>query len=961
MPNEKALKAYYDGESYFQGEAKGSYTDYDRETEAVLSLFRDFLLTIPNAPGKKILDIGCAFGTHLAIAAEQGWEAWGVELSDHARETALSRHGEKIHVIEAIDSLPNLEFDLIVMLDVVEHLPNPYELFIELFLQGVIGKKTQLIITTPNARSVDAIADPSGWAYRHPPAHLVYFSANSLKLLLTNLDGIEIAIQGIYPVGHKEICDYPDENSAFNQKFKNYAGLMSLVQGFDTSLHKLLALFKNKLIPLKNSEIKKLYQETFAIQKEVTQKHALEELCLNAELIHQAQEIVHLNEVVEAKNTEVSYQAKEIAHLNEVVEAKNTEVSYQSKEITLLNEVVIAKDVAVSHQAQEIARLNEETEAKDLAVSHQAQEITHLNEEIEAKDLAVSHQVQEIARLNEQVVAKDGVISHQSQGIAHLSDVVKAKDVAITHQSQEIAQLNNVISHQSQEIAHLNQEPQAKDATIAQQAQEIGYLNQLLEAKQLELWQKEQEILSVHRAKWYRLGNALKTRPMTLHNLARIAYLSAGLITSKTLRTKIAPIISIFRQQYLNARQASLDEIVKNSSYLITPPEAVQKSDVGSSQFLSIPSNTPYTVEVLRLGINSKILLVAHDFSRTGAPYAVLYLARAIFSLYGIRPVVICPNNGSIREEFEQEGFPVIVDPLLFKYKKYSSEVCDFVASFERVIVTSLASFDFIRYFRGIGNHLTWWIHETNAGFTAVASMTDDLPLLFAACESVWLGSPLCFPFALRYSSPDKLHLLLYGCEDTTLPHRPHPSGKIVFSIVGSVEPRKGQDIFLEAIERLSEELRSKAAFRIIGSPLPYDDSVSLYKKVCAKALLMPEVDCIENMPPDKLLEFYAETNVLVSASRDDPMPIVITQGLMFSKVCLCSSVIGHAQLLEDNKDALIFTSGSAEELSEKMAWLIQNPDELMILGIAGRKVYEKYFLMSRFVNNVGNLIRDSR
>jgi glycosyltransferase involved in cell wall biosynthesis len=195
--------------------------------------------------------------------------------------------------------------------------------------------------------------------------------------------------------------------------------------------------------------------------------------------------------------------------------------------------------------------------------------------------------------------------------------------------------------------------------------------------------------------------------------------------------------------------------------------------------------------------------------------------------------------------------------------------------------------------------------------------------------------------------------LLLYGCADTVVPDRPHKSGKIVFSLIGFVDQRKGQDVFLDAIERLPNGLRGKAIFRIIGSPLPYDRSIIFHKKISNRAALIPEVQCIENMPSERLLEFYAETNVLVSASRDDPMPIVITQGLMFSKVCLCSSAIGHAQLLEDGKDGLIFTNESVEDLSEKMAWLLQNPSEISVLGTAGRKVYEKYFLMSSFANNL--------
>lgn len=800
MPDRQALKAYYDGESYFHSDNVGSYSDYDAITEAAIPLFRKLLSTIPNAAEKKILDIGCAFGTHLALASEQGWEAWGVELSDYAREIALSRHGDKIHVVEKIDSLPNVEFDLVIILDVLEHLPKPYDLIDELFLCGAIGKKTQLVITTPNARSTEALSDPVGWTYRHPPSHLVYFSANSLCLFLANLGSIEISIQGIAAIEYLDSRDYLDEPNIFNRDLKNYAGLMGIVQGFDTSLRKLVAFCEDQSVLLTNSEIKKLCQETFAIQKEVIQKHAFEEQFLNAAIADQAQEIIRLNEVM-----------------------------------------------------------------------------------------------------------------------------------------------------------------LAKDSVITQKMQEIAYLSQSLDEKKLELEKREQELLSVHLSKWYRLGNALKMRPMTVHNFARIVYLSAGLIVPLTWRVKVEPVVSTLRQQYLNARHILLDTMVENGDYLTKPSTTVWQRVVKLFQFWTMPLDTPYKAEVLHLGVNAKILLVVHDFSRTGVPYAVLYLARALFSLYGVRPVVISPKEGPIREEFEQEGFPTIVDPLLFDCQNHSSEASNFVANFEKVIVTSLASFNFIRYFCDINKHLTWWIHETDSGYPWVANKGGDLPLLFAACESIWLGSPLCAPPALQYASQDKLHLLLYGCSDTAIPNRPHKSGKIVFSIVGSVEHRKGQDIFLDAIERLPEELRAKAIFRIIGSPLPFENSVSFYKNVLAKAALMPEIECIENMPSDKLLEFYAETNVLVSASRDDPMPIAITQGLMFSKVCLCSSSIGHAQLLENRKDGLIFTNESAEELSEKMAWLLQNSAELAAIGIAGRAVYEKYFLMSSFVNNVKNLMQDCR
>lgn len=354
-----------------------------------------------------------------------------------------------------------------------------------------------------------------------------------------------------------------------------------------------------------------------------------------------------------------------------------------------------------------------------------------------------------------------------------------------------------------------------------------------------------------------------------------------------------------------------------------------------------------------------KILLVIHEFSRTGAPRAMLYLARVLFQLTDFHPVVIAAVDGPIRSEFEAEGFSTKVEPLLFETSFSLSATADFVAEFDKVIVTPLASFAFIRHLRKKIKYLVWWIHEEEHGFNYIAeNFAPDLSEIFNACDAIWLGSPLCTLPALKYVSPEKLHLLLYGCDDiATEPKLAHQE-PTTFMLVGSVEPRKGQDIFLDAIERLPLQIRQRARFQLIGSP--YNDWSSVFhEKIIIRAAEFPEVECIPNISFQELSKLYAATDVVVSASRADPMPISITQGLMFSKICLCSSAIGHAGLLKDGTNSVIFASESAGELAEKITWLILNGDQHYAIGAAGRKVYEEHFLMTRFVANVSELLHD--
>lgn len=476
-----------------------------------------------------------------------------------------------------------------------------------------------------------------------------------------------------------------------------------------------------------------------------------------------------------------------------------------------------------------------------------------------------------------------------------------------------------------------------------------------------------------------RIGNEwLESQRLAWQELASKRELSIGDLNSRLNQFKetISSLESQRAERDKNIAElmAERSRILNSLSWKMTKPlryvrrkfatfhdDFVRKIDTRTYEHdVPISVVTVNGLEQRELGRQHRILLVLHEFSRTGAPRAILYLARALFVLHGVRPVVMATTDGPIREEFEHEGFPTKVEPLLFEPHTSSSDISELVSSFERVIVTPLSSFLFVRHFKGVAKHLTWWIHEEGKGFAYIAdNFSSDLSSLFDVCDAVWLGSPLCFEPVSQYAATARSHLLLYGCDDISIPHRPHQSGRMVFTLVGSIEPRKGQDIFLEAIQRLDPDLRCKAVFRIVGSP--YNDwSASFHEKVRAQAHIIPEVECIPNVPFQQLRELYAETDIVVSASRADPMPISITQGLMFSKVCLCSSAIGHAHLLEDRKNGLIFASESVEALSTNMAWLLENPVELTVLGAGGRAVYEQNFLMDGFIRNVEYLLQDN-
>lgn len=231
MPDDATIQGNYKSANYFnRGDSALGYSDYDRQTENVLPFFRGILDRLGPGDGRLILDIGCAYGSHLALAARAGWQVFGVEVSEHARKVIQARHGNSIPVVASVSQLPSHTWDLVLLFDVMEHLRDPYRLFLDLAERGAIGPNTRIVATTPNTRSTAAISEPASWVYRTPPEHLIYFSSLSLALFFSALGFERVDLTGLYRLDDSTT---PNDAIEWVDKFLSpYAGLSCEASGF---------------------------------------------------------------------------------------------------------------------------------------------------------------------------------------------------------------------------------------------------------------------------------------------------------------------------------------------------------------------------------------------------------------------------------------------------------------------------------------------------------------------------------------------------------------------------------------------------------------------------------------------------------------------------------------------------------------------------------------------------------
>ncbi|NNJ82764.1 MAG: class I SAM-dependent methyltransferase [Flavobacteriaceae bacterium] len=180
QPSADRLSEYYESEQYI------SHTDSGKGLIAWLyqivkgySLRKKVKLIdrINSGPGS-LADIGAGTAAFLDAAKRRGWDVSGIEPNAKARGFAKER---EIDLQESISNLTGMQFDVVTLWHVLEHLPDLENTILK--ISELVKPGGHLIIAVPNFKSYDAHYYKKYWAAFDVPRHLWHFSGTSVKKL----------------------------------------------------------------------------------------------------------------------------------------------------------------------------------------------------------------------------------------------------------------------------------------------------------------------------------------------------------------------------------------------------------------------------------------------------------------------------------------------------------------------------------------------------------------------------------------------------------------------------------------------------------------------------------------------------------------------------------------------------------------------------------------------------------
>jgi len=161
---------------------------------------RDLLTTLAGyTHGRRLLDVGCGDGQLLQTAKSEGWNAAGIDLSEGAVRLC-QRRGLAAWKTDFFEkSLDEQRFDVIVMSELIEHVPAPQRFLKR--AEALLAAQGVLYLTTPNFGSLARRILGETWSVIHPE-HLGYFERSTLSNMVsaeTRLHQVRIEANNIAP------------------------------------------------------------------------------------------------------------------------------------------------------------------------------------------------------------------------------------------------------------------------------------------------------------------------------------------------------------------------------------------------------------------------------------------------------------------------------------------------------------------------------------------------------------------------------------------------------------------------------------------------------------------------------------------------------------------------------------------------------------------------------------------
>lgn len=380
----------------------------------------------------------------------------------------------------------------------------------------------------------------------------------------------------------------------------------------------------------------------------------------------------------------------------------------------------------------------------------------------------------------------------------------------------------------------------------------------------------------------------------------------------------------------------------------------------------------------------TKLLVFTHDLAIGGGQ---LYLSELLTQIKPniSRCTVVSPGDGVLRAELERVGIDVVVtgrplpmDPVT--YEGHIRELSHFIvgSGADAVLLNTLGTWPAGDAAQRVGVPTVWAIHESfdlSHWLRAAYGhsqwhpyLGDRLVATLGGVDRLVFEAKATSDMFAAYAEPSRRLVVRYGVDTARI--RTHaerhdrsasrasyslPSHAVVLLSVGVVDTRKCPACLIEAFARLAPD-HGDAVLVIIGDrPCPYSDV--LHQLIDAAEL----GDRLRLLPVTRdIYEWYALSDVLVSASDIESLPRSMLEAMAFGLPTLSTDVFGVPEVIEDGRNGWLFAAGDMLALEQAVDRVLNlSAETRRAVGQAGRETAIRDFDSAGYGNAYRRLLEE--
>lgn len=339
-----------------------------------------------------------------------------------------------------------------------------------------------------------------------------------------------------------------------------------------------------------------------------------------------------------------------------------------------------------------------------------------------------------------------------------------------------------------------------------------------------------------------------------------------------------------------------------------------------------------------------RVMLICHELDRNGVSIALMNVA-LILKKMGYRVIIAGLLDGSLEMELTEKK----IDYMTEIFSCYAGKFFyNFIEKMDFIIAGTIGIADIMVKIADTKTPKIWWMHESND------KDFKQFPIIVQSNVYYYGGGTRVLCYFHKYHPDVKMKKWLYCLSDDIVPTK-RLSNKVRISVIGIINQRKGQDILIKALDELPEELTNKITVDIVGEIRENIINIDEVKKS------RPYINYLGLMTQEELKKYFSTVDILICPSRDDPMPVVVTQAMQNSIACIVSDQVGQSEYISDGVNGFVFRSEDYNDLANKIEYCLHHQSDIRAIGKKSKKIFDDFFSEKVMAENLSNIIAEFR